>query len=502
MRLAIEQAGSVFTGWIASCLSCLRPEGDVQSSHYQRATKSNGMYSFPDRIYHQQTLMSCNPGVEREMRICHTQPHLVPPMKLVVYDNLPSPGPPPRTSSFPPWITEGRSIASRASNRASMSFKRQSTTPLRISAPTDFRRVETFQSFASSPAEFQPLVLKIHTPGNRLSDLPTFDEFTSQEGRRRSLSWPAKAVVSPTDPSRIPRVRSHHHSSSSFQLARKPVGSGSRRSSLSNLEQLLDKQSPIASPGMPHFSARTSTATGLSEAMFLPTHSRLQEPSAGYGSMPQRQRIDITPPIAVPPKTPPKTPLQDRPLPPLPTGNSPSSTETPTSNPSSTPLSENDVQTQTPNTTPSRSGRVAQWLLQTSSKASPPVSWKLQASRSRGGSASANAFRIRSRTLSGSTAVSSAPSTTTTTSLGPRTPTSRGTRDLNLNQLSEKDLEAFPSRALFSHAPPALSSTNMSIPDDRSYPTIYEGQQQQFAYSELEYYAGPNHRQSTIGLAF
>ncbi|KAH1588414.1 hypothetical protein KXV73_005990, partial [Aspergillus fumigatus] len=142
------------------------------------------------------------------------------------------------------------------------------------------------------------------------------------------------------------------------------------------------------------------------------------------------------------------------------------------------------------------------WLLQTSSKASPPVSWKLQAGRSRGGSASANAFRIRSRTLSGSTAVSSAPSTTTTTSLGPRTPTSRGTRDLNLNQLSEKDLEAFPSRALFSHAPPALSSTNMSIPDNRSYPTIYEGQQQQFAYSELEYYAGPNHRQSTIGLAF
>jgi hypothetical protein len=43
---------------------------------------------------------------------------------------------------------------------------------------------------------------------------------------------------------------------------------------------------------------------------------------------------------------------------------------------------------------------------------------------------------------------------------------------------------------------------SMSIPDDRPYPTIYEGQQQQFAYSELDYYSTPNHRQSTIGLAF
>ncbi|KAF4171149.1 hypothetical protein CNMCM8694_003152 [Aspergillus lentulus] len=102
----------------------------------------------------------------------------------------------------------------------------------------------------------------------------------------------------------------------------------------------------------------------------------------------------------------------------------------------------------------------------------------------------------------GSTAVSSAPSTTTTTGLGPRTPPSRGTQDRNPTVPSEKDLEAFPSRALFSHAPPAVSSTSMSIPDDRPYPTIYEGQQQQFAYSELDYYSSPNHRRSTIGLAF
>ncbi|GIJ89004.1 hypothetical protein Asppvi_007932 [Aspergillus pseudoviridinutans] len=441
-------------------------------------------------------MKSKDPGVEREMRICHTQPHLVPPMKLVVYDDLPSPT--PRTSSFPSWITEGRSVVSRASKRASMSFKRQST-PLRISAPTDFRRVETFHSFASSPAEFQPLVLKIHTPGNRLSDLPTFDDFLSQEDRRRSLAWPAKALVSPTDPSRISRARSHHHSSS-FQLPRKPVGSGSRRSSLAALEQLLDKQSPITSPGIPYFSARTSTATGLSEALFSPTYNRL-ESSPGYGSLPQRQRQrSDTTSIAVPPKTPPKTPLQDRPLPPLPTDNTPSSTGTSTPNPSSSTLAENDISSPTP----SRTGRVAQWLLQTGNKAfipaSPPVPWKPRAERS--ASASASAFRIRSRTLSGSTAVSSAPSTTTTTGLGPRTPPSRGTQDLNPSLPSEKDLEAFPSRALFSHAPPALSSTSMSIPDDRPYPTIYEGQQQQFAYSELDYYSTPNHRQSTIGLAF
>ncbi|RHZ51025.1 uncharacterized protein CDV56_104365 [Aspergillus thermomutatus] len=442
-------------------------------------------------------------GVEREMRICHTQPHLVPPMKLVVYDDLPSPGPPPRTSSFPSWIMEGRSIASRASNRASMSLKRQSTTPLRISAPTDFRRVETFQSFASSPAEFQPLVLKIHTPGNRLSDLPTFNDFLSQEDQRRSLAWPAKALVSPTDPSRTSRGRSHHHhSSSSFQLPRKPVGSGSRRSSVATLEQLLDKQTPITSPVIPHFSARTSTATGISEALFSPTHTRL-ESSAGYGSMPQRQRSDINP-IAVAPKTPPKTPLQDRPLPALPTDNTPSSTGT--SNPSPSTLFENDIPSPTPNpnTTPSRTGRVTQWLLQTGNKAfipiSPPPPGKPWTEKS------ASAFRIRSRTLSGSTAVSSAPSTTTTTGLCPTTPSSRGTQELNLNLPSEKDLDTFPSRTLFSSPTPAISSTSISIstptPDDRPYPTIYEGQQQHFAYSELDYYTSTNHRQSTIGLAF
>ncbi|PKX99159.1 uncharacterized protein P174DRAFT_509201 [Aspergillus novofumigatus IBT 16806] len=467
MRLAIEQAGSVFTGWIASCLSCLRPEGDIQGSHHQKAMKSN--------------------GVEREMRICHSQPHLVPPMKLVVYDDLPSPGPPPRTSSFPSWITEGRSIASRASNRASMSFKRQSTTPLRISAPTDFRRVETFQSFASSPAEFQPLVLKIHTPGNRLSDLPTFDEFLPHEDRRRSLAWPAKAVVSPTDPSRISRTRSHHHSSSSFQLACKPVGSGSRRSSLANLEQLLDSQSPITSPGIPHFSARTSTATGLSEALFSPTHSRL-ESSAGYGSMPQRQRSDIISSIAVPPRHLPKLPCrtgryhlflpttphrQREQLHPIP-------------HPPPSPRTTSQPQPQTPPQPAPAASRNG-----SSKQATKPLPLSPGNPEPKRAGAEAQA---QAQTPSASAHAPSAAQRPT--------PPSRGTQDRNPALPSEKDLEAFPSRALFSHTPPALSSTTMSIPDDRPYPTIYEGQQQQFAYSELEYYSSPNHRQSTIGLAF
>ncbi|RHZ52060.1 hypothetical protein CDV55_104400 [Aspergillus turcosus] len=178
---------------------------------------------------------------------------------------------------------------------------------------------------------------------------------------------------------------------------------------------------------------------------------------------------------------------RDRPLPALPSDNTPSSTGTSTSNTSPSTPSENNV--------PSRTGRVAQWLLQTGNKAftpaSPPVPWKPRT--------------IRSRTLSGSTAVSSAPSTTATTGFYPKTPPSRGTgtgtgtgtQERNPILPSEKDLENFPSRALFSNAAPA-----MSTPDDRPYPTIYEGQQQQFAYSELDYYTGPNHRQSSIGVAF
>ncbi|EAW14364.1 uncharacterized protein ACLA_074010 [Aspergillus clavatus NRRL 1] len=447
MKLVIEQAGSLFTGWIASCLSCLRSEDNEQSLSRRQAMKSQ--------------------GVEREMRVSHTQPHLITPMKLVVYDDLPSPGPPPRTSSLPSWIAEGRDIASRASNRASMSLKRQSTTPLRISAPTDFRRVDTSQSFASSPTEFQPLVLKIHTPGHRLSTLPTFDDF-SPVGQQ-PLARPSRALFSPTDNPRLSRTRSHHPTSS-VQLTRKPVGSGSRRSSLATLEQLLDKQSPsVASPLLPHFSTRSSTGTGInisvsvSDTFTPPQHKR-------HASIPSYSRPPPPPPVAEDerqqsvPKTPPKTPLQDRPLPSLPIPSSPS---TDSSSSSSHQHSHSSPAT-TPETTPSRTGRVTQWLFQITPSSPPPKHPKRS---------DKTTFRTRTRaressnttrtSLSGSTAVSSPP-----------TPFS---------------FEKHPE-----HLPPSTAR------DAPSHPTIHENAPQ-FRFDELSYqhqHQHQHHRRSAIGVAF
>ena len=57
-------------------------------------------------------------GVERDMQVCHTQPHLVPPMKLVVYDDLPSPRihHSRNSLSISSWIEEG-AAAIEASRR-------------------------------------------------------------------------------------------------------------------------------------------------------------------------------------------------------------------------------------------------------------------------------------------------------------------------------------------------------------------------------------------------
>ena len=121
-------------------------------------------------------------------------------MKLVVYDDLPSPGFDHRRqrSSLSSWVVEGRNLASRASTRASMSWKRQSTTPLKIGAPTDFRRVDSFhlQSMPEVPDQYQPLELSIHRSSQRLSDLPSFDSFQVDDTRQRQ--WASRQWASRT----------------------------------------------------------------------------------------------------------------------------------------------------------------------------------------------------------------------------------------------------------------------------------------------------------------
>lgn len=195
------------------------------------------------------------------MQICHSQPHLVPPMKLVFYGDLPSPGavsPSKSSPSLPPWVHETKSLANRASRRASVLLTRKKTqSQLTISAPTDFRRVDPPQRRSS----FRPLELSIYSPGNRLSDLPEFSGFDLD------VSIPPsplpRALMSPFNSAGHLR-----RDSSPFHLARKPVGSApSRRSSLATVElqlqqaQMQARQSMDAillSPLIPHFSVFNS----------------------------------------------------------------------------------------------------------------------------------------------------------------------------------------------------------------------------------------------------
>lgn len=186
---------------------------------------------------------------------CQTQPHLVSPMKLVVYDDLPSPSVHnPRRNSLSSWVVESRSLASRAS----MTLRRHSTAaPLKIGDPTDFRRVQSFQP-QMTLIHYQPLELKIHQTGNRLPDLPEFGSFQLEaDPHRRTLAVPPPTLA----PSGL---RSRRCQSTTSAIARKPVGSGNHRSWDVN-EPTIQPPPPvrIASAFIPHFSTVHPVETTL-----------------------------------------------------------------------------------------------------------------------------------------------------------------------------------------------------------------------------------------------
>ncbi|KAL2811035.1 hypothetical protein BJX63DRAFT_294253 [Aspergillus granulosus] len=477
MQRAVEQAGSVFTGWVSSCLSFLDSSGEDDTAGHPQTMKQK--------------------GAEREMQICHAQPHLVPPMKLTVYDDLPSPGP-PRASSFPTWVMEeGRNFASRASSRASVSLRRKSTAPVRIGAPTDFRRVTTLPDFSSG---FRPLELSFENPANRLPELPLFNDY-GLEQQQAPLTRPPKALSFMTEFSYQTRPRTHRPTSS-FNLPRKPVGSGSRRSSLATLELLMERQVPVTHPLIPHFSTRTSAAsvaTGLATFTSLPTwpEPAVDKPSLSKAD-PLRESDDAITPCSS--RTPRTTTPPDKTLPPIPSNN-PSPPGRFSSEPPATP----DTQLFEPSLNPSsfRSSRVTQWLLQTSSPSklpstSPPNPRKPSFSDK-------ISMRIRSRTLSGSTLAASingfsapgafkAPATAATPPLSHTTTAATITtaRTSTLDSRFEKDSEmphAYP-------LPKQPQLSNLSEMHSRAGPTILEAQH---SYS---YYNHDHHRHSAIGVAF
>jgi len=104
------------------------------------------------------------------MKLLYQQPHLVPPMRLTVFDEMPpTPLPPPPSQLSQIW-TQGRNLASRASSRASFSVKRKASKPS-ISSP----QLEVDDLPFRKKQQFRPLQLSIYMSDNRLSKLPEFD---------------------------------------------------------------------------------------------------------------------------------------------------------------------------------------------------------------------------------------------------------------------------------------------------------------------------------------
>ncbi|KAF2122326.1 hypothetical protein BDV96DRAFT_468348, partial [Lophiotrema nucula] len=198
---------------------------------------------------------------ETEMRICYDQPQPISRPRAEPNYARPS------TShsmgrQISQWAASGKDFATRASSRASVHTltrpRRSHSKPrLTIGAPMNFRhdggfgggdRIQSMLDDAPMPVRrrrsFRPLELSIYIdPDNRLSDLPDFLHL-EWEALPAGLESPAHAVVRDRD-SRANSIISNP-STASYMIQRKPVGSGSRRSSVQSQSDLLQHSRPVS----------------------------------------------------------------------------------------------------------------------------------------------------------------------------------------------------------------------------------------------------------------
>ncbi|KAK2758205.1 hypothetical protein FQN54_004049 [Arachnomyces sp. PD_36] len=455
MTLATDQAGSVVRSWLASCWSCVWPQNPDDQRLGQTQSRE----------------------AQREMKICHTQPHLVPPMKLVFYDDLPSPGVAPQSSNLSHWVAEGRNLASKASNRASINtlWRRPSRKPT-ISKPSDFRRVDP--PAARLDTTFRPLELSIYRPGNHLGELPTFGDFDLED------------LEEPKPPPRALSPGARHSSQPSFSLPRKPVGSAPRpssafvgASSAKNYHTMPQRQRPATDPYM------SPTAPQRTKSEANPPIRRVRsksEPSLppSPGKSNRSQSVDHT--FA------PQDGLFKETL----------GTEDKQSDPSTPP--------DTPNTRNSLlSYRVARWLFPSSPSTppSPPnrASDQTLSSRLSQFWASPNGqpavLHKRNRTLSGSTITSSSlMSTNGGGGHGRNFSLSSGATATTLHQHPSLEIVLDKEIESGNYPLPINTSRKASVSQARfqeACPTVYEGEQQLG-----QDFRPDQHRQSAVGLAF
>ena len=179
-------------------------------------------------------------GSGNRVEVFYAQPA---PQSQPVYNNNDEPSTFRNSYSSSPWLTDHRSIASRAASRASF-VSRCSKAHRRptISAPTDFKRV---QSGRISPVRrtitFRPLQLSIYLPGNELPDLPNFWRYDGEENE--VLERPAQALVKSRSEPLLLR-----NPPRSFSIPRKPVAS--RTSSLDASRFSIDSRMTLGDISM------------------------------------------------------------------------------------------------------------------------------------------------------------------------------------------------------------------------------------------------------------
>ncbi|EXJ81786.1 hypothetical protein A1O1_07851 [Capronia coronata CBS 617.96] len=106
----------------------------------------------------------------------YQQPHLVPPMKLTVFDDLPTTPTPEPLSRISQWVSQGK-----VSLRSSLSTKRDTPSRPINSSPRPPLPPDHQLTFRRTAQQFRPLELSIYMPNNRLSDLPEFDKLSFTE---------------------------------------------------------------------------------------------------------------------------------------------------------------------------------------------------------------------------------------------------------------------------------------------------------------------------------
>jgi hypothetical protein len=121
----------------------------------------------------------------------YQQPHLVPPMKLTVWDELPPTPPPAPLSQLSQLMSHGKTLASRASERASLYARPRATSRLAISHPQPAMTAPKDRPYRRR--SFRPLELSIYLPNNRLSNLPEFDVLSFTDAGE--IRFPPRALV-------------------------------------------------------------------------------------------------------------------------------------------------------------------------------------------------------------------------------------------------------------------------------------------------------------------